>query len=102
MLGDVVDNPRFVETVSRCGFRFLAPVQMGYGQTDRRYKNMTSLNSLPAETLYRNLTLAIVAIGFRAVPGSYQPAKAQDAATGSSRCSVHPFTEPRLCCSTRL
>jgi DNA-binding winged helix-turn-helix (wHTH) protein len=26
-LGDQADNPRFIETVPRCGYRFLAPVR---------------------------------------------------------------------------
>jgi len=32
-LGDAADNPRFIETVARKGYRFIAPVSLGIGNT---------------------------------------------------------------------
>src|SRR5437667_4290359 len=34
VLGDEARNPRFVETVPRCGYRFIAPVQTGVAAVD--------------------------------------------------------------------
>ncbi len=46
VLGDVADNPRFVETVSRRGFRFIPSVQVGDWEGGRRLKSGAPIDSI--------------------------------------------------------
>jgi len=42
-LGDSANNPRFIETLSRCGYRFIAPVQRDLQLPDRSKKMLIVL-----------------------------------------------------------
>src|SRR5215467_1532968 len=48
-LGDSADNPRFVETLARRGYRFLAPVEFPFAETPR-VKTPSFLNTKVSST----------------------------------------------------
>src|ERR1700680_2637193 len=59
-LGDSADNPRFVETLSRRGYRFVAPVQaQKNGASEKEPQESTSVSSTG---LYWRVALAVVIV----------------------------------------
>ena len=48
-LGDSAENPRFVETLSRRGYRFVAPVNGGVASSNHSSLRFSSINQRPGE-----------------------------------------------------
>src|ERR1700724_1482874 len=59
-LGDSADNPRFVETLSRRGYRFVAPVQAQ--TTEETEKEAQESASVASPGLYWRVALAVVIV----------------------------------------
>jgi Tol biopolymer transport system component/DNA-binding winged helix-turn-helix (wHTH) protein len=59
-LGDSADNPRFVETLSRRGYRFIAPVQAQTNEAEKQ-ESQESATTSPAG-LYWRVALAVVIV----------------------------------------
>lgn len=59
-LGDSADNPRFVETLSRRGYRFIAPVQAQTNEAEKQ-ESQESVATSPAG-LYWRVALAVVIV----------------------------------------
>jgi cholera toxin transcriptional activator len=61
-LGDSASSPRFVETLARRGYRFIAPVngvETGAAPTNAQYPEMKNAAATPAETLHPDLHVPI-------------------------------------------
>lgn len=72
MLGDSAESPRFVETLPRRGYRFIAPVE---GTSPPSTKPPEELPTIPPKTSRRTLYYGLALLGLTVVFGRAQGSK---------------------------
>lgn len=83
-LGDVADNPRFIETIPRKGYRFIAPINVEAPERTVEVAVETSVRRRPSPLLLAGLAL----VGVVAVVLSWRGPARPD---GPTRIAVLPF-----------
>ena len=87
-LGDTADNPRFVETLARRGYRFIAPVSFLTHPESAAEQPQISINSTSATTA--------VAVPLSVLPELEEPARAPESLTPSSPMEPPPVRPASL------